>query len=129
MEIGSKHLRGFDYARLGSQRSDFPATRKCVGAAYVDGPRIIIASNMLKTAPIAKRYGSIYERIHAEMNCLQGIDDPSGGELYVYRETANGNTAMARPCEFCMKLLIERGCRHVYFTTNTGYEYLDTRSL
>jgi deoxycytidylate deaminase len=129
MEIGSRHLAGFKYARLGSERSDFPNKRKQVGAAYIDGNRIVIASNMLKTAPIAKRLGSIYSRMHAEMNCLQGIEDCSNGELYIYREHANGKIALARPCEYCLPLLQDRGCRHIFFTTDTGYEYLDMRSL
>jgi deoxycytidylate deaminase len=129
MEIGSRHLAGFRYAKLGAERSDFPNKRKRVGAAYIDGGRIVLASNMLKTAPVAKSLGSRYERIHAEMNCLQGIEDASNGELYIYREHANGKIAMARPCEFCIPLLQEHGCRHIFFTTDEGYSYLDMRSL
>lgn len=127
MILGSKHLKGFDYARVGALRSDFPK-KKAVGAAYIEGSKIIIAGNSTKTSPVAKRYGSRYERLHAEMNCLQGID-ASGGELYVYREHRNGKIALARPCTVCIPLLLEHGCRHVFYTTEDGYSYLDLRSL
>jgi tRNA(Arg) A34 adenosine deaminase TadA len=125
----NKHIKGFAYARLGALRSDFPHKKKQVGAAYVDGSRIIIASNSLKTAPIAKRYGSRYFRLHAEMNCLQGISDCSSGTLYVYREHKDGTFAMSRPCDICIPLLKQLGCRRVYYTTEGGAASLDLRSL
>ena len=40
--------------------------------------------------------------------------------LYVYREYANGNKAMARPCPACMKYIKEFGIKHICYSTADG---------
>lgn len=95
--------------------------RKKVVAAYIEGNSIVIESNINKTHPEANRLGHRMDHIHAELNVLKNIEDASRGVLYVYRETADGNLALSRPCEFCLKLLKEKNVRKVVYTTALGF--------
>jgi deoxycytidylate deaminase len=62
--------------------------------------------------------GKRWYSIHAEMDSiLQSHRDLKGSEIWVYREI-KGVPAMAKPCKFCMKHLIEVGVKRVYFTIN-----------
>jgi tRNA(Arg) A34 adenosine deaminase TadA len=127
MDFSARHLRGFSYAKQGFLDSDY--TKRPVGAAYIERGRIIIASNTIKTAPIAKALGSYWERLHAEMCCLQGLDNCKDGELYIYRARRDTNElANSRPCQFCLPHLKTKNLRHVYYTNVNGFNYLDLRN-
>jgi deoxycytidylate deaminase len=104
---------GFKCAKIGFKRSTH---RRPMGAAYIEGSRIVIASNENKTHPLSKRYNSRFSCLHAEHNCLRGIRDASKGKLFIYRETKDGKTAMGRPCEGCLKLLRDKKVKRVYYT-------------
>jgi deoxycytidylate deaminase len=95
--------------------------RKRVVAAYIEGNTIIIDSNSRKTHPDANRFGHRLNHTHAELAVLRHVNDASRGTLYVYRETQDGELAMARPCEFCQKLLLEKNIRKVVYTTALGF--------
>lgn len=97
--------------------------KKHVVAAYIEGSKIIIHSNDCKTSPIAKMYGSRWERLHAEHAVLRGVDDGSKGKLFVYRETKNGRLAFSRPCEFCLPFLRKKKIKKVCYTTPDGYAW------
>lgn len=97
--------------------------KKHVVAVYIEGNKIVIHSNDIKTSPVAKMYGSRWERIHAEHCVLRGVDDASKGKLFVYRETKDGNIALARPCQFCLPFLRDKKIRKVCYTTSTGYAW------
>lgn len=63
--------------------------------------------------------------IHAEIQALNKIKyldiDFSKIELYVYRETADGEVALARPCESCMALIREMGIKTIHYTGNKSF--------
>jgi Cytidine and deoxycytidylate deaminase zinc-binding region len=96
------------------------AHRKRVAACYIEGNSITLGTNDFKTDPHARRYGHRYDRTHAELAVLKGITDGSRGKLYVYRERQDGSWGLARPCEFCLKMLQEKNIRRVVYTTPDG---------
>jgi hypothetical protein len=65
---------------------------------------------------------TIYNGIHAEFHCLNGIDPGKcrGCVLFVARVTNRGTLSMARPCGECLDLLRERGIRAFYYTDYDG---------
>ncbi len=119
-------------AKIVSELSDFPRTK--IGAVLVDGHCIIGSGyNMCKTTSVqwredAKCFGDYGEKgfgkCHAEVKCLlplmrRGVD-LSGATMYTYRETADGNRAMARPCKRCMEVIKRAGIKRVVYTTGDG---------
>ena len=64
--------------------------------------------------------------IHAEMKCLIDSKDMnidwSKVSLFVYRESC-GKTRICRPCPSCEKALQDRGIKHMYYTSEKGYNY------
>lgn len=97
--------------------------KRHVVAAYIEGPKIIIHSNDIKTSPVAKAYGSRWERLHAEHCVLRGVDDASSGKLYIYRERKDGTLAMARPCQFCIPFLKDKHIKKICYSTNGGFAW------
>lgn len=96
--------------------------KKPVGCAYVVGSKVIIGSNDIKTAPIAKELGHRWERIHAEVNVLKFLpEEDLGGTLFVYRQKKDGSLGLARPCDSCMVLIRRLGIRKIVYTTNGGF--------
>ena len=95
--------------------------RKRVTACYIQGGTMIVDSNSKKTSPAAQAYGHRWNRCHAEFNVLKRIEDGSKGVLYIYRETADGKFGLSRPCEFCLRLLKDKGIKKIVYTTKDGY--------
>ena len=92
-----------------------------VGAVIVDKRPISVGCNKLKTHPIYAN-GDDWYSIHAEMSALMNAgQDVTGCSIYVYRETAQGHLAMARPCDACLNALIDAGIKTIHYTTPTGY--------
>lgn len=133
MKLGKTHRAYFAAARAISKMSDFP--RVAVGAVAVYGHRIISSGyNSCKTDTVQKRY-NIYRfseetpaSIHAEVMALKGLMnrndlDFKNVSLYVYRECKNGETALARPCPSCLKLITDLGIRNIYYTNNGGFSH------
>jgi tRNA(Arg) A34 adenosine deaminase TadA len=78
-------------------------------------------NNMGKTHPACKTAGNYF---HAELHALIGLDkkETQGADLYVYRETRNGDLAQSRPCSVCYFALREAGIRNVCFTDYSGFK-------
>lgn len=90
--------------------------------------------NSTKTSPLQKRLNAerefdpnqsgVINSLHAEIRALSKVKyldiDFSKSTLYVYREYANGNKAMARPCPACMKYIKELGIKHICYSTSDG---------
>lgn len=124
--------RGIESARKASYESVFP--RYHLGAAlYYGGILLATGCNSTKTSPVQKRLNAerfntdqsgVVNSLHAEvvtLNKVKYLDiDFSRVVLYVYREYANGNKAMARPCPACMKYIKELGIKHICYTTVDG---------
>ena len=57
---------------------------------------------------------SIHAEVRAIMNCQ--TDDLNGAVAYVYRETADGMPALARPCPWCWLELEKAGIKKIFYT-------------
>lgn len=70
-----------------------------------------------------------FKMIHAEVDAFIGRNRRifAGCDAYVYRQTKNGNPAMAKPCEACEKVLRAEGIETVYYTTDGGYAALSLK--
>ena len=124
--------RGLASAKRASNGSTFPHYH--IGAAlYYKGVLLATGCNSTKTSPVQKRLNAerfntdqsgVVNSLHAEvvtLNKVKYLDiDFSRAVLYVYRELANGNKAMARPCPACMKYIKELGVKHICYTTADG---------
>lgn len=87
------------------------------------GGRVIrIGINSDKTHPRFKRKyddGTWAAHMHAEMDVLRFAQP--GDELEVMRFRKSDNKyAMAKPCKFCMKHIIEAGIKKVSYTDENG---------
>lgn len=107
LSVGYFHL-----ARNVAKLSNFAVK---VGCVLAKKKPLIACSNKLITHPDLFP-GAI--TIHAEARALNNCrtDDLVGGIAYVYRETADGQPAMARPCNWCMMKLKERGIKKVFYS-------------
>ena len=135
--------RFFKLAKTASKFSDYNKKNIHIGAVLVYKNKIIANGwNTKKTSPLQYQYNKHREKymnnnrsfnaddhlpcIHAEMKCL--IDtkymdiDWSKVSIFVYRESCN-KTRMCKPCPSCAKALKDRGIKHIYYTTEKGYNY------
>jgi len=68
----------------------------------------------------------IHHKLHAEMAALiKTNEDLNGASIYVFRRNKAGELANCRPCPACTAALLQRGVRHVHYTTATGVAYED----
>ena len=103
-----------------------------IGAAVVDKHRIIstgVNSNTKCSAHQARldtdMYGGLhFGKVHAETDALipliKNKVDLTDATIFVYREHKDKSTALARPCERCMKLIKSCGIKTIYYTTEDG---------
>lgn len=111
--------RYFNLAKKLSYKSDYHSHR--LGAVVVRGNEIIgVGFNKKKTHPLSE---TRFNNIHAELSAIlsTGLDDLNGCSVYVYRETRQGQPAMARPCEHCIKLLKQLSVSKIYYTVDNGF--------
>jgi deoxycytidylate deaminase len=126
------------FAKSVSKFSDFcgDTTSRHTGCVIIYKNKVIsVGWNTNKEHPLQKKYNkergfntdSCKNSLHAEMYALvktDGLDiDWSKATIFVYRELANGRCAMARPCKACMKAILDRGIKNVYYTTGIVYEH------
>jgi deoxycytidylate deaminase len=90
-----------------------------VGAAIFRRNKLVSTGyNKNKTHPASTHP---YCRIHAELAALiNARQDVKGCDMFVARIRKDGETALAKPCKYCMALLLEYGIRVVSYTTNDG---------
>jgi deoxycytidylate deaminase len=117
--------RGFLFAMYESKKSNH---EKPMGAALWINKCVRVGHNKNKTHPVFSNGREFYS-IHAEMDCIlrAGLRfDLTKPTMYIYRET-NGMPAMAKPCKYCMKHLIESKVKTIYYTIARPpwYERLD----
>ena len=107
--------------------------------AVYKGHIIGYGCNMDKTHPMQKKYNHYRNEwnnnglstIHAEMATLIMIKNTIGFEninptkvkLYVYRQKKDGTSGMSRPCNACMKAIIDCGIKDIYYTTDSGFAH------
>jgi len=110
-------------ARKASEKSDHPMFK--LGCVITDrkGRIYSISSNHhLKTHPIYNRIAPL-KTLHAEASAILSIRhkaDFSKLHLFVYREYKDGTLALAKPCEYCTKLIKNYGIKNIWYTTPEG---------
>lgn len=107
----TRDRRGLALARAESKKSNvWPA----VGAVIIKGTHIIGRGyNQFKTHP---KYNDDPEyTIHAEADAINSLrtSDLRRARIYVYRETADGNPALAKPCLDCQEIIDEIGIERI----------------
>ena len=120
----------FDKAKNISFLSDFKQTH--IGCIAVYKKQVIgIGYNTNKTHPIQLYYNKYREnfdwnknsqpKLHAEISCLLSIKnldiDFSKVKLYIYRANKNGDIALSKPCNACLKAISDLGIKRIYYTT------------
>lgn len=129
-----KELRYFEIARSVSKLSNFKTTSKHIGCIVVCDNRVISSGcNSNKTSPLQKKYNKFRfdcdttpHTLHAETDALKPLVDRQdidfkNVKLYIYRERANGDKGLAKPCESCMALIRNLGIREIHYTSDDGY--------
>lgn len=57
---------------------------------------------------------------HAEIRAIKGVKNTEGATLYVARLSAEGSTALSKPCVWCMERILEAGISKIVYTDNDG---------
>jgi len=57
---------------------------------------------------------------HAEIRVLKNTKNTHGSTIYIARLLTNGDTAMAKPCVWCLEQIINAGVYRVVFTENNN---------
>jgi deoxycytidylate deaminase len=84
---------------------------------------ISIGVNKTKSDPLQKQYTRLphMSYIHAEVDCLKGIDmDFSKTTLFVIRTDSDGNMMESCPCDGCMRLVTNRGIPRIIHSNTNG---------
>lgn len=90
------------------------------------GRVISVGTNLLKTHPMAKKYGYLFDELHSELDAYRKCeDDRSGLELWNFRFNRFGNERLSRPCPKCLPWCVEVFDR-IYYTTGNGIAEMPT---
>lgn len=145
MQFNSFERRMFNQARIEAEKSGFD--RFHVGCVISYKNKIIgRGSNGDKTHPMQQKYNRRYRKfnvnkggfvkhsVHAEISALSSVPYVIGKDvdwgkvkIFVYRichGKPNGY-GLAKPCPACLNAIRDIGIRHVYFTSDEGYSYLE----
>ena len=130
------YKRYFELAAKEAQCSDF--NKFHIGCIAVYKNKIVgKGCNTYKTHPIPKMYvkyrfskeelKTVKPLLHAEMNCIISIkcniEDYSKLKLFICRVSKTGKMGMARPCPSCMKFIMNKGIKDIYYSTSMGYAH------
>lgn len=109
-----------------------------IGACIFTKNKILVnGANVNKTSPMQERYNHyrpfdtrhMKNCCHAEISALQKLRrlypnlSPSELGIMVYRETADGKLALARPCPACEKALRDYGINNIYYSGKNKMVY------
>lgn len=136
MKFYKQQLKFFEKAAEVAKGSNF--NKHHLGCVAVLKNKVIAASsNKLKTHPLQAEFDKYrnfecesdlqnMHSLHAEIACLSMIKqniDYKDLELYIVRIRKNGEYGLARPCNSCMNLIIKRGIKKIYYSTNGGFAF------
>jgi deoxycytidylate deaminase len=113
----------FREANRASKQSDHPHYK--VGACIVYKGRVLSVgfNQILKNHPLTRMFNE-HQSIHAEVSSIIRLKKKKilkECKMVVYREYANGELAMSRPCPTCIKILKFFGIKKIIYTTIDGY--------
>lgn len=115
----------FDLAQKLSLKSTHPKHQ--LGCVVVRKNEVVgLGFNKFKTHP---KSNHPFQMVHAELDATLGLSREvlKGADVYVYRETKDGETAIAKPCPYCEAALREVGVRKVFYTVDYGYAILNLK--
>lgn len=112
------NIKFFDLARKISKLSNHRYHK--IGSVIVRGSRIVsVGTNHIKTHP---RSPHPFKSLHAEMAAiLFAKQDLRNCDLYVFRETKNGNLAKSFPCIYCQTMIKNSKIKNIYCTVTNNY--------
>jgi len=73
----------------------------------------------MKTHPIAKRYGYLFDEMHSELDAFRKCEGRAGLELWNFRFNRFGQERISRPCPKCLPWCVEV-FDGIHFTTGEG---------
>jgi len=105
--------RDMRYYELATMLAMNSACRFQMGSVIALGARIFaLGTNVIKTHPVQKRYGSHVVSIHAEYSAiLHARCDLTGSTLYVARY----RNLISKPCAACALLMVEAGIKSMVY--------------
>lgn len=105
-----------------------------LGCVIVDHHRIISSGHNSQSkchrfqADLDKKYfkvdnckGPVHAEVSALMPLIKRKQNLNGATIYIYRQTNNGDIALARPCPRCMSLIKSCGIKRIKYSTSEGY--------
>ena len=128
--MDKRELYYYNKAKRISRISTYDRVR--IGCIAVYKKNIIgIGYNQAKTNPMQLKYSpyrgikTVNNYIHAEMACLNQIKnldiDFSKVKLFIYREDAQKNIRICKPCGACERAIRDLGIKKVYYTDTNKY--------
>lgn len=134
--ITKRDMKFFEVARKAALGSDFKT--KIGACAVLNGRVIAAAASSEKTSPLQMKY-NVYRKfqvdcadclpkIHAEISLVSKLKHMPNIEykrltVYVYRICKSRDHGMARPCDACIRALMDLGIRNIKYTTDYGYAH------
>lgn len=139
--LTKKDYKFFEMARKVAQESDFKNFH--LGAVIVYKGRVIATGhNSNKTHPKQKKYNKyrhfneshkpVHNSKHAELDalvsipkCVENNIDYTQCKIYIYRISPGKRLGqgLSSPCAGCRKALMDKGIRHLYYTTDDGFAH------
>ena len=125
-------IKGLKTAKEESRKSTFKGGKisQHIGCSiYYKGHLLAVGHNSDKTHPLQHTYNSeryvddrCPSKLHAEIMALSKIKyldiDFNRVEVFIYRETFDGNMAIAKPCPSCEKCIKDMGIKRIHYTGN-----------
>ena len=107
-------------AKEASSRSDHYKYK--MGCAIAKGNKILgVGCNSMKTHPKSPHK---FKSTHAEFMAAQnaGLWNLEGATVYVFREQKDGKMAMAKPCPYCWRFLVDCGVKEVVYSFEGSFK-------
>lgn len=140
-KFNKSDMRYFDIAHRMADKSTYSQIH--IGCIFVYKGHIIGSGyNSNKTSPIQKRYNRyrafkyddkpVIHKNHAEISCMKSVPksvdiatDWSKVKAYIYRVSPGKDSkfGLSRPCGGCLKMLKDKGIKHIYYTGDSSYVY------
>jgi hypothetical protein len=90
------------------------------------GKVLAVGTNQMKTHPLARKYGYLFDEMHSELDAFRKCDDKRGIELWNFRFNRFGQERISRPCPKCLPWCVEV-FDHIYYTTGEGISKMNLR--
>lgn len=85
------------------------------------GRVISVGTNQLKTHPMAKKYGYLFDEMHSELDAFRKCRERDGIELWNFRFNRMGEERFSKPCIKCLPWCVQVFDR-ICYTTGEGIQ-------